>query len=424
MTIQLPEKMKFLFEPHRYKVLWGGRGGAKSWGVARYLLLAGAQEPLRIFCGREIQKSIKLSVHKLLSDQIEEMGLKSFYRVLETEIRGKNGTEFFFDGLKHNIDNIKSLESADKAWIEEAQSVSKSSWEKLIPTIRKKGSEIILTLNPDLEDDETYTRFVKAPPASAKVVKIGWQDNPWFDETELPGEKDELRTKSYDDYLHVWEGHCKLALEGAVYADEMRKAQERITKVPYTPGKGVIAIFDLGHADATAIWFLQTVGHEFRLIHYYENQFKKIQHYMEYMQKLASERGYMYEKLVLPHDAEYETLSADRTSAAIVRASFPNATTQVLPRLGIIDGIDAARTLFEQCWFDENECTDGLTALRKYKYDKDPDTGKTSKNPVHDEYSHGADAFRYMAVSIRTDTIEKYAPHPANKRKSGSWMTN
>lgn len=415
MTIQLPEKMQFLFEPARYKVLVGGRGGSKSWGVARALLLMGASRPLRIFCGREIQKSIKLSVHKLLSDQIKSMGLDKFYTVLQTEIRGKNGTEFFFDGLKHNIDNIKSLESADIAWIEEAQSVSKSSWDKLIPTIRKDGSEIWITMNPELEDDNTYQRFVKNPPATAKVVRVNWQDNPWFPKV-LKTEMEDLKEKNYDDYLHIWEGHCKQALEGAVYADEIRKAvhENRIGVVPYVSNKGVTAIFDLGHADATSIWFVQTVGHEIRLIDFYQNQFKKIQHYMEYMQL----SGYMFERIVLPHDAEYETLSADRTIAATVRASFPNATVQVLSRLGVTDGIDAARTIFDQCWFDEHKCADGLTALRKYKYDKDPDTGKTSKNPIHDEYSHAADAFRYMAVSLRLEKTQQ-KPLSNNKRRLG-----
>jgi phage terminase large subunit len=418
MQVQLPEKMQFLFEPHRYKVLYGGRGGAKSWGIAIALLLIGAQKPTRIFCGREIQKSIKNSVHKLLSDQIKAMGLQGFYTILQTEIRGKNGTEFIFDGLKHNIDNIKSLESADIAWIEEAQTVSKSSWDKLIPTIRKEGSEIWLSFNPELEDDETYARFVKNPPASAKVVKLGWQDNPWFPSV-LKLELEDLRTKDPDAYLHVWEGHCKLALEGAVYADEIRKATEqgRITKVPHTSNKGVTAVFDLGHSDATAIWFVQTIGHEFRIIDYYENQFKKIQHYMEYMQGL----GYMFDRLILPHDARYETLSAERTTEQIVRSSFPNATVQVLSALKVKDGIDAARTVFEQCWFDETKCADGLQALRHYKYDKDPDTGKVSINPVHDWSSHGADAFRYLAVSVKLENKTK--PKPLPMVQSGSWMS-
>jgi phage terminase large subunit len=416
MTIQMPNKMRFLFEPHRYKILYGGRGGAKSWGVARWLLIEGASKPLRIFCGREIQKSIKNSVHKLLSDQIKALGLENFYTILQTEIRGKNGTEFIFDGLKHNIDNIKSLESADKAWIEEAQSVSKSSWDKLIPTIRKPGSEIIATFNPDLEDDETYQRFVAHPPTGSKVEKIGWQDNPWFPDV-LKQEMEDLKVRSYDDYLHVWEGHCKATLEGAVYADEIRKAtlDKRIGIVPHTSNKGVIAVFDLGHADATAIWFVQCVGHEFRLIDYYENQFKKIQHYMEYMQKL----GYMFERIVLPHDAAYESLAADRTTEAIVRSSFPNATVTVLPSMKITEGIDAARTIFDQCWFDQNKCADGLSALRHYKYDKDPDTGKVSINPVHDWSSHGADAFRYLAVSIKHKKTEKEKKLPP---KSQDWM--
>lgn len=420
MAVKLPKKMQFLFEPHRYKVLYGGRGGTKSWGVAIALLLIGAQKKTRIFCGREIQKSIKNSVHKLLEDQIDALGLKDFYEVLQTEIRGRNGTEFLFDGLKHNIDNIKSLESADIAWIEEAQSVSKSSWEKLIPTIRKPGSEIWMSFNPDLEDDETYQRFVINPPSSAKLVKVGWQDNPWFPEV-LIQEKEDLRQKDYDAYLNVWEGHCRQVLEGAVYAEEIRQATEenRIGKVPHVSNHPVTAIFDLGHADKTAIWFCQSVGHEFRLVKYYENQFKKIQHYMDYMHGLP----FKYGRIVLPHDADYETLNADKTTASIVRKSFPNASVTVLKRLGITQGIDAARTIFEQCWFDKENCADGLHALRHYRYDKDPDTGKVSKNPIHDENSHGADAFRYLAVSIKGETgNKKIAPLAANNGGSGGWM--
>lgn len=417
MQVKLPEAMQFLFEPHRYKVLYSGRGAGKSWSVAIALLIQGAQKPLRIFCGREIQKSIKNSVHKLLSDQIKALGLQEFYTVLQTEIRGINGTEFLFDGLRHNIDNIKSLESADIAWIEEAQTVSKTTWEKLIPTIRKPNSEIWLTFNPELEEDETFQRFVIDPPSSAKVVKVSWRDNPEFPEV-LKQEMMELKQKRPDDYLHIWEGNCKQLLEGAVYAEEIRLAteQNRITTIPYQSSKGVTAVFDLGHADKTAIWFCQSIGSEFRLIDYYENQFKKIQHYMEYMQKT----GYMFTRIVLPHDARYETLNADKTTEAIVRNSFPNASVTVLERLGIKQGIDAARTIFEQCWFDKVKCADGLMALRRYRYDKDPDTGKVSDAPLHDEYSHGADAFRYLAVSIKGEKKPIAKQLSANRRTS--WL--
>src|SRR6185437_15618646 len=154
-----PEKLSYLFKPKRYKVAYGGRGGAKSWGFARALLILGAQKPLRILCTRETQKSIGDSVHKLLDDQIKLLGLEKFYEVQKSAIIGANGTEFIFAGIRQNVHNLKSYEACDICWVEEAQTVSKSSWDVLVPTIRKEGSEIWVSFNPDLETDETYQRF-------------------------------------------------------------------------------------------------------------------------------------------------------------------------------------------------------------------------------------------------------------------------
>src|SRR5262249_34934282 len=155
---------------------------------------------LRILCAREFQNSIADSVHRLLSDQVAALGLTGHYDVLQTAIRGRNGTEFRFEGLRHNVTKIKSYEGVDICWVEEAQSVSKESWDTLIPTIRNDGSEIWVTFNPELEEDETYRRFVVAPPKDSLVVKIGWQDNPWFPAT-LRAEKDDLRVRDPDAYL-------------------------------------------------------------------------------------------------------------------------------------------------------------------------------------------------------------------------------
>ena len=135
---EFPLKLECLFKPSRYKVLYGGRGGAKSWGVARALLIKAAQSQLRILCAREFQTSIKDSVHKLLCDQIEALGLGSFYEITQTSIRGKNGSEFSFVGLKNNVANVKSYEGVDICWVEEAQTTSRMSWSVLIPTIRKE----------------------------------------------------------------------------------------------------------------------------------------------------------------------------------------------------------------------------------------------------------------------------------------------
>src|SRR5690242_12113424 len=138
MLAEFPSKLKFLFQPKRYKVAYGGRGATKSWGFARALLIQGAQKKLRILCTREVQKSIKDSVHSLLADQIQALGFGHLYEVLQNEIRGKNGTEFLFAGLStQTIESIKSYEGIDRVWVEEARAVSKRSWSILIPTIRK-----------------------------------------------------------------------------------------------------------------------------------------------------------------------------------------------------------------------------------------------------------------------------------------------
>jgi phage terminase large subunit len=395
---EFPEKLRFLFEPARYKVLYGGRGGAKSWGVARALLIQAASTPLRILCAREFQNSIVESVHHLLHAQVEATGLQSFYEIQSSLIRGVNGSEFVFAGLRNNITKIKSFEGVDRVWIEEAQTVSKSSWEVLIPTIRKEGSEIWVTFNPELETDETYRRFVIHPPIGAKVVKINWNDNPWFPMT-LRREKDELKERDLDAYLNVWEGNCRVTLDGAIYAKELRLAQEegRIRTVPYDMAKPVYTFFDLGWADNTSIWFAQTVSGELRLIDYYGNHQMPIQHYIAVLQN----KGYLYGTDWLPHDARAKEQGSGRSIEEIMISAGRNV--RIVPRLSVSDGINAARTIFNRCYFDEQKCAEGLQSLRHYRYDVDPDTKQFSDRPLHDWSSHAADAFRYFAVAIEED---------------------
>jgi phage terminase large subunit len=411
-----PAKLRFLFQPARYKVAYGGRGGAKSWGIARALLIQGAQRPLRVLCAREIQKSISDSVHKLLRDQVAALGLADFYEVQDKVIRGRNGTEFTFHGLKHNIGNIKSVEGTDVCWVEEAQNVSKSSWSTLIPTIRKPNSEIWVSFNPELATDETYKRFVADPPTGAIVERINWSDNPWFPDV-LRQEMLDLKAKDPDSYLTVWEGHCKQVLDGAIYANEIRKATEegRFTRVPYDASKPVSTFWDLGRADMTSIWFAQVIGFEFRMIDYYENRGHALAHYLKALQ----DRPYVYGTCWLPHDAQNELLASERTIEQQMRAA--GRDVRITPRLGVAEGINAARTIFGRCWFDEQKCADGLNCLRHYRYDVDPNTGQFSAKPLHDWASHGADAFRYLAVAL----TEAKKPTPSATRQyvgSGGWM--
>jgi phage terminase large subunit len=392
---EFPEKLHCLFKPSRYKVLYGGRGGAKSWGVARALLIHGASKPLRILCAREFQSSISDSVHKLLSDQISDLGLGGFYEVQQASIRGKNGTEFSFAGIRHNVTKIKSFEGVDICWVEEAQTVSRASWDTLIPTIRRPGSEIWITFNPGLEDDETYKRFIKDPPTNAIIQRINWSDNPWLPDV-LRQEKDDLKRRDPDAYLHVWEGHCRQMLDGAIYANEIRQATEeqRICRVPYDAAKPVYTFWDLGRSDSTSIWFAQTVGYETRIIDFYQAQGHALGHYL----KVIQGKPYVYGEHWLPHDATHELLASERTIQQQMRAM--GHTVRIAPRMSVADGINAARTIFGKCYFDAVKCEDGLHCLKNYRYDVDPETKQFSRNPLHDWASHAADAFRYLAVGL------------------------
>lgn len=395
LDFEFPEKLGFLFEPSRYKVLYGGRGSGKSWGVARALLTMGINRPIRVLCARELQNSITDSVHALLADQIKTMGIDPFYEVQNTVIYGKNGTEFLFAGLKHNITKIKSFEGVDICWVEEAQTVSKSSWDTLIPTVRKEGSEIWITFNPELDTDETYKRFVVAPPSNAVIQKVNWSDNPWFPQV-LKDEKDDLKERDMDAYLNVWEGNTRQVLDGAVYANELRKAQEenRIKDVHIDTAIPVSTFWDIGWSDLNSIWFVQTVaGGEVRVVDFYQNCQKTIDHYVQVLQT----KGYTYRDHWLPHDAEHKNMTGKSVKDIMQNMGLP---IRITPKLSIADGINAARMLMNRCYFDQNRCAEGLQALRHYRYDVDPDTKLFSKTPLHDQNSHAADAWRYAAVAL------------------------
>lgn len=381
-------------------------------------MVLGVKNPLRILCAREFQTSIKDSVHKLLSDQIASIGLTDFYEITQNSIRGKNGTEFAFVGLKNNVANVKSYEGVDICWVEEAQTVSRNSWNVLIPTIRKEGSEIWVSFNPELETDETYQRFVLNPPENCVTVKINWNDNPWFPET-LRIEKDSLKNRDPAAYNVVWEGLCRQTVDGAIFAREMQTAEldGRITKVPYDATKPVHAIFDLGWADATAIWFLQFIGMETRLIRYIEGNQKTMSEYLAKMQTF----GYVYDTLWLPHDAQNKTLAANgRSIEEIVRSA--GYKTRILDRVPVADSINAARTMFRNCWFDRENCHDGLQCLRHYRYEVDPDTGQFSRNPLHDHYSHGADAFRMIGLMVNEPKQARKVRPMTNAPLTYGWM--
>ena len=407
-----PGALMPLFRDSRYKILFGGRGGGKSWGIATYLLAEAARRPLRVLCCREFQASIRESVHRLLADMIHSHGLDERFEVLVNSIRSHKGSEFIFEGLRHNVGRIRSLEGIDKVWVEEASNVSRSSWEVLIPTIRKDGSEIIVSFNPELETDETYQRFVAHPPRDAVLMKVNYHDNPWFPEV-LRKEMEDLKQRDPDAYQHVYLGECRLTLDGAIYAKELREATEegRICSVPYDTTKPVSVYCDLGWQDLTSIWMVQHIAGEVRLIDYIEDSQRPWNDYL----KILQSREYVYGTLWLPHDAQAKSLGTGRSIEEISRNA--GWRVRVVPKLSVADGINAARTLFPTLWFDRDKCADGLQSLRHYRYDLDPN-GQFSRNPLHDQASHGADALRYCAVAMQEARRASYPTTPPPKRSS------
>lgn len=383
ISLPIPEWAAELRQPARYKVFFGGRGGAKSHSVAKLLLLLGTEKKIRILCLREFQSSMRDSVHKLLSDQIELMGIQHKYEIQQNIIIGTNGTEITFEGLRHNTNKIRSQEGTDIVWVEEAQTVSKLSWDILIPTIRKDDSEIWITFNPELDTDETYKRFVLNPPKGTIVRKINWNQNPWFPNV-LKDEMEHLKNQDYDAYLNVWEGHCKQALEGAIYAKEIREATVagRICRVPYSVSKPVDVFFDLGWSDNTSLWFVQRIGFEMRVIRSYQNRHQALHHYLHYIQS----QQYIIGTLWLPHDARAKQLGTGLSIEEMARAS--GYQVKIVPSLSVEDGINAVRTVFPSMYFDEENCADGIQSLRRYRYKVDQLTGQTSREPMHDEASH------------------------------------
>lgn len=216
IQISVPKKFKTLNRPERYHVFYGGRGSAKSHSIARYLIVASMQKPIKILCTRELQVSIADSVHRLLSDVIRNYNLDAWFNIGKTEITCQNGSSFIFKGLAHNVDSVKSTEGIDICWVEEADKVSQNSWDILIPTIRKPGSRLIICFNPTHEDDPVYEMFIKNKHPDAIVTQVSWRDNPYMPDV-LVKEKDHMMATDYEKYLHVWEGNTRTISDAQIF---------------------------------------------------------------------------------------------------------------------------------------------------------------------------------------------------------------
>lgn len=423
LRVHHPKVFKPLDKPYRYKILYGGRGSGKSWVVARKLLIRAMQSKIRILATRELQRSIKQSVHKLLTLQIEAMGFSSVFTVLQDRIVCTNGSEFIFMGVKHNAEEIKSTEAISICWIEEAESLTENSWTIIDPTVRLEGSEIWATYNTRFKFDYIHQMFVvNRPPPDSLVLKVNYNQNNFFPDV-LHKQMEYMKETDYEKYLTVWEGELKQLAEGAIFGNQIRRVhkEERLTFIPIQSNCEVFTFWDIGKNDETAVWFLQRVGREYHLIDYFEGRLQEVEYYTKALRTL----GYLYATHYMPHDADHERLGMSRN----VRQQFEDGgitPVQIVPRIAHKGtAIELAREIFPNCWFhkaedgdkapeqcdgylkvdDENMLTRakrmerGYSCLCSYRYKFVDEAGVYQQTPMHDRASNASDAFQTMAQS-------------------------
>jgi phage terminase large subunit len=435
--IKIPKVFKSLDEPYRYKVMYGGRGSAKTWTVARKLILKGIENRLLILCTRELQKSVKQSVHRVIKEQIKIMGLDGFFDITEQSIKGKNGTEFIFLGTRYNPDEIKGTEGVDICWIEEGHNLTEASWDLIDPTIRKANSEIWITFNTRFKFDHIYQMFIaNTPPPSSLVLKVNHSDNPYFNQTTMPAQMENMKLNDYEKYLHIWEGELKTLAEGAIFGAQVLKAKKdgRFCKIPIATGSKVYTFWDLGRNDHTAIWFMQNIGKEYRMIDYYENRLQDIEHYCKVLAgklndnemrqcgvtKEAQDRrsGYFYGEHFMPHDVKAQSLGMKLTR----EQQFINGGVKpikTVPRIAVKnDAIEMARQIFSEVWFDESNCVRGIECLSNYRYEYNDDKDTHNQSPHHDWSSNGADAFMQFAQGYTVEEQRQSLPPPRKRHRA------
>lgn len=416
----VPRKLKPLLYPKRYKGAYGGRGGGKSHFFAEEIILRCFERETRVACIREVQKSIKNSVHRLLADKIEKFGLSDEFEVLETEIRGRNGSIIIFQGMQnHTADSIKSLEAYDLVWVEEAQTLSEFSFNILRPTLRQKGSELWFSWNPRYKTDPVDKFFRKDPPPNAVSVQINWQDNPWFKtDTELYDDMLADYERDPDTAEHVW-GGAYGAGKGAILARWVNKAERdgRLHNgVVFDPdGQDVEFSSDIGFHDTASWWLWQRKIGGFSLLGYVGASGMDADDWAPELLGKLTEWGIPHNrlgKIWLPPDAKAKTFQSKYTTVERFIAKFGVSRIGVVPPSKKADQISAAREIIDRCEFHKQRCEDGLDGLSAWEFEWNEDTNVFSRDPLHNWASHPGDGYAYGCQRMKEVAPVREADKP------------
>lgn len=394
MTLQLKAGRSFakLLSPARYKGAHGGRGSGKSHFFAEMLVArANSQLGFRGACLREVQKSLKNSVKLLVEDKIRSKGLTQRFEILDAEIRTPGGGVIIFQGMQnHTADSIKSLEGFDVAWVEEAQSLSQRSLDLLRPTIRKPGSELWFSWNPNKPSDPVDALLRgDAPPSNAVVVEVNWDANPWLP-AELRADMEDDRRRDPDKFFHVWQGHYSLNSEARVF---------RNWKVEgFDPPKDVVFRFgaDWGFAiDPTVLVRCYIEGRNL----YVDSEAWQVGCEIDRTPALFDTIEGSRKWLIRADSARPETVSYMKRQGFRITAALKGQGS-------LEDGIEFLKS------FDiivHPRCTKVAEELTLYSYKTDPQTGEILPL-LEDKNNHTIDALRYALEELRRSGYKPAAP--------------
>lgn len=414
-----------LLEPARYKGAYGGRGSGKSHFFGELLV----EECLSVagtlaVCIREKQTTLMQSSKRLIESKIETLKVGTKFRVYDDKIKTPGDGIIIFQGMQdHTAESIKSLEGFRIAWIDEAQSLSQRSLTLLRPTIRVEDSELWASWNPRRKSDAIDEFLRKDKPANAITVCANWRDNPWLSKT-LEDER-QLDLRLYPDrYEHIWEGGYAKAFEGAYFGQGLAqaKAQGRIGRLGADPLLPLKAFFDLGgsgaRADAMAIWIVQFVGREIRVLDYLEGQGQILAYYVGELRK----RGYREALCYLPHDGvNANAITGKRYEDHLREAGFE--VEPPIPNQGAgaqMMRVEAVRRILPRCWFNEGPTEPGREALGYYHERKD-EARNIGLGPEHDWSSNAADAFGLMAIVYEEPAIKREGGRVKSFPQRSAW---
>lgn len=405
LRIETPRAFKPLLRPARYKGAKGGRGSAKSHFFAELLIERCVEQQTHWACLREVQKSLNQSVKRLLELKIEKLGVSHLFDIQESKIITPYGGLIIFQGMQnHTADSIKSLEGFDGAWFEEAQSCSQRSLDLLRPTIRKDGSELWFSWNPDQPTDPVDALLTgDDPPPDSVVVSVSYEDNPWFPEV-LRDEMEYDRKRDPDKYAHIWLGGYQKNSEARVFRNWTIEEFEAPKGTVFRLGS------DWGFAvDPTVLIRCYIDGKRLYVDHEAWMVGCEIDQLPDLFDRVPESRKWF----ITADSSRPETISY------MQKHGYPKINHAVKGPGSVEDGIEFLKS------FDivvHPRCKRVIDELTLYSYEVDELTGKVLPK-LADKNNHTIDALRYACEGARKATKPKAQSKPQTVHTGAQgWM--